>query len=98
VGEQETLFDRFGPGFTLVDALDDNSQAARLLSQATHVGLPIEHLRITDPVLAALYGHRLVLVRPDLHVAWSGTEATDAESIIARVRGMQRAAVLAGAK
>ncbi len=97
VGEQETLFDRFGPGFTLVDALDDDSQSRRLLSQASHVGLPIEHLKLTDPALAALYGHRLVLVRPDLHIAWSGTDATDAEGIIARVRGMHPAAALAEA-
>src|SRR5262249_59171904 len=29
LGEQDTLFDQFGPGFTLVDALDDNSQSSR---------------------------------------------------------------------
>jgi 2-polyprenyl-6-methoxyphenol hydroxylase-like FAD-dependent oxidoreductase/ketosteroid isomerase-like protein len=91
LGEHDTLFDRFGPGFTLVDALDDNSQASRLLSEAARVGLPIRHLTLTDPALAALYHHRLVLVRPDLHIAWSGTDATDAASIIDRVRGMHAA-------
>ena len=91
VGGQDTLFDRFGPGFTLVDALDDNSQSARLLSEAARVGVPIRHLILTDPALAALYHHRLVLVRPDLHIAWSGTDATDAADIISRVRGMHAA-------
>jgi 2-polyprenyl-6-methoxyphenol hydroxylase-like FAD-dependent oxidoreductase len=89
LGEQDTLFDQFGPGFTLVDALNDNSQSSRLLSEADRVGLPIRHLTLTDPALAALYRHRLVLVRPDLHVAWSGTDATDATDIIAGVRGVQ---------
>jgi 2-polyprenyl-6-methoxyphenol hydroxylase-like FAD-dependent oxidoreductase len=89
VGEQGTLFDHFGRGFTLVDALDDNNQSSRLLGEAARVGLPIRHLTLTDPAVAALYNHRLVLVRPDLHIAWSGTDATEAADIIARVRGMQ---------
>jgi 2-polyprenyl-6-methoxyphenol hydroxylase-like FAD-dependent oxidoreductase len=90
--EQDTLFDQFGPGFTLVDALDDNCQSSRLLSEAAHVGLPIRHLTLTDPALATLYQRKLVLVRPDLHIAWSGTDATDATEIIAHVRGMHTAA------
>jgi 2-polyprenyl-6-methoxyphenol hydroxylase-like FAD-dependent oxidoreductase len=92
LGEHDTLFDQFGPEFTLVDALDDNSQSSRLLSEAAHLGVPIRHLTLTDPALVALYNHRLVLVRPDLHIAWSGTDATDAAGILARVRGMHPAA------
>jgi 2-polyprenyl-6-methoxyphenol hydroxylase-like FAD-dependent oxidoreductase len=95
VGEQDTLFDRFGPEFTLVDALDDDGQASRVRTEAARVGLPIRHVTLTDPALAALYGHRLVLVRPDLHIAWSGTDATAAAEIIAGVRGMRAAAATA---
>jgi 2-polyprenyl-6-methoxyphenol hydroxylase-like FAD-dependent oxidoreductase len=91
LGKHDTLFDQFGPGFTLVDALDDNSQSALLLGEAARVGLPVRHLTLTDPALAALYRHRLVLVRPDLHVAWSGTDASSAADIIASVRGMHPA-------
>ena len=58
-----------------------------LLSEAARVGLPIRHLTLTDPALAAIYHHRLVLVRPDLHIAWSGTDVTDAAEIVDRVRG-----------
>jgi hypothetical protein len=88
LGKRDTLFDRFGPEFTLVDALDDNGQSSRLLSEAARVGLPIRHLTLTDPALASLYGKRLVLVRPDLHIAWSGTDAADAADIVASVCGM----------
>jgi 2-polyprenyl-6-methoxyphenol hydroxylase-like FAD-dependent oxidoreductase len=91
LGERDTLFDRFGPEFTLVDALDDNGQSSRLLSEAARVGLPIRHLTLTDPGLAALYRHRLVLVRPDLHIAWSGTDSTDAADVIARATGARPA-------
>ena len=93
LGEQATLFDQFGSGFTLVDALDDNSQSSRLLCEAANVGLPIRHLTLTDPAFAALYQRRLVLVRPDLHIAWSGTEVATATDVIDRVRGMQPAEV-----
>jgi 2-polyprenyl-6-methoxyphenol hydroxylase-like FAD-dependent oxidoreductase len=88
LGEHATLFDHFGPGFTLVDALDDISQSSRLLSQAARVGLPIRHLTVPNAALAGLYQHRLVLVRPDLHIAWSGTHTADAAQIVARARGM----------
>jgi hypothetical protein len=94
LGKQDTLFDQFGPGFTLVDALDDNCQSSRLLSEAARVGLPIRHLMLTDPALATLYQHRLVLVRPDLHIAWSGTDVTDAAEIVDRVRGVHAASRL----
>ena len=90
--DQETLLDQFGPGFTLVDALGDNSQSSRLLSEAAQVGLPIRHLILTDPDLTSLYQHRLVLIRPDLHIAWSGTDAIDGADIIAQVRGVHAAA------
>jgi 2-polyprenyl-6-methoxyphenol hydroxylase-like FAD-dependent oxidoreductase len=92
LGETDTLFDQFGRGFTLVDALDDNNQSSRMLSEAADLGLPIRHLILTDPALAALYDHRLVLVRPDLHIAWSGTDVTDAADIIGRACGMHPAA------
>jgi 2-polyprenyl-6-methoxyphenol hydroxylase-like FAD-dependent oxidoreductase len=97
LGGQHTLFDRFGAQFTLVDALadplDDQSQSSGLLSEAARVGLPIRHLPLTDPGLATLYQHRLVLVRPDLHIAWSGTDATHAADIVAQVRGMHAASL-----
>jgi hypothetical protein len=30
-----------------------------------------------------------VLVRPDLHIAWSGVDVSDATEIVDRVRGMR---------
>ena len=87
VGEDDTLFDRFGPGFTLVDAAAEPSDAKRLVDEAELVGVPMRHLILDDPRLRQLYRHHLVLVRPDLHIAWSGTTVADAADIVARVRG-----------
>jgi hypothetical protein len=87
VAERETLFDQFGDGYTLVDAGSGPSDAKLLLEEAELVGMPVRHLTLDDPRLCQLYGHRLVLVRPDLHIAWSGTTVTDPAGVVARVRG-----------
>jgi 2-polyprenyl-6-methoxyphenol hydroxylase-like FAD-dependent oxidoreductase len=87
VAEGETLFDQFGPGYTLVDAIGSASDAKRLVDEADLVGLPIRYVTLDDPRLRRLYGHQLVLVRPDLHIGWSGTTVIDPTDIIARVRG-----------
>jgi hypothetical protein len=71
------LFDQFGPAYTLVDAIGGSSGAERLLDEAELVGLPVSHLILDDPGLCQLYRHNLVLVRPDLHIAWSGTTVAD---------------------
>ncbi|WP_157390256.1 FAD-dependent monooxygenase [Nocardia terrae] len=89
-----TLFDRFGPQFTVVDALGDPNQTALLLLEAERAGVPTRYVALTDPALTALYDHRIVLVRPDLHIAWSGTDTTNAAEIIARVRGTNTADAL----
>ena len=89
MAEGETLFDRFGPGYTLVDAVGASSDAKLLLDEAELVGVPVRHLVLDDPRLRQLYRHHLVLVRPDLHIAWSGTTVADAADVIARVRGAE---------
>jgi FAD-dependent monooxygenase len=87
VADGETLFDRFGRGYTLVDAVPGPSDAKRLLDEAELAGVPVRHLILDDPRLCQLYRHKLVLVRPDLHIAWSGTAVADPADIIASARG-----------
>jgi hypothetical protein len=86
VGADRTLFDDFGPGFTLVDACR-HPEFKRLIDEAEIVGMPLHHLVVEDPHCRELYQDQLVLVRPDLHIAWSGTAVTDAAAIIGRARG-----------
>lgn len=50
--------------------------------------MPLHHFIVEDPHCRSLYQNRLVLVRPDLHIAWSGNTVSDAEAIIGRVRGV----------
>jgi hypothetical protein len=50
----------------------------------------VDVFRLDEPDFIAVYGRRLMLVRPDQHIAWRGTACDDrleAELIIARVLG-----------
>ena len=50
--------------------------------------MPLRVIAIADPDIAALYERKLVLVRPDGHVAWRGDACpADVAGIIDRVRG-----------
>jgi hypothetical protein len=82
------IYDRLGLWFTLVCAGTEPSAA--LVAAAERRGVPLEVLRIDEPELVAVYSHRLLLVRPDQHIAWRGTacdDAREADAVIARVLG-----------
>jgi 2-polyprenyl-6-methoxyphenol hydroxylase-like FAD-dependent oxidoreductase len=82
-----STLDLFGRGFTLLwfpgaPAGDAIEQAARTR------GVPLTSVALDEPETAALYERRLVLVRPDGHVAWRADAApADAVALIDRVRG-----------
>jgi hypothetical protein len=51
-------------------------------------GVPLRIVDIVDPSIAALYERKLVLVRPDGHVAWRADACpVDAAALIDQVRG-----------
>jgi hypothetical protein len=55
-------------------------------------GVPLEIAAIDEPEANAAYERKLVLVRPDGHVAWRGDALpADAAAIIARVAGATEA-------
>ncbi len=86
MAEDEAIFDRFGPDFTLLrfGAADVES----LVGAAADCGMPLSVCDIPNEDLAALYEKRLVLVRPDGHVAWRADHApADAVALIDTVRG-----------
>jgi 2-polyprenyl-6-methoxyphenol hydroxylase-like FAD-dependent oxidoreductase len=86
-GGRSTL-DLFGRGFTLMRLGPDAPDAAALAYAATRRGMPLEIATLAYPGIAALYERKLVLVRPDGHVAWRG-DALPAEpqNLVDRVRG-----------
>jgi 2-polyprenyl-6-methoxyphenol hydroxylase-like FAD-dependent oxidoreductase len=88
LGDGRSVIDLFGRGFTLIrfgEAAPDVSAIERAFSAR---GVPLTVESIVDPAIAALYGRRLVLVRPDGHVAWrSDVPPTDPGALVDRVRG-----------
>ena len=50
--------------------------------------MPLEAIPLDAPEAASVYGRRLILVRPDGHVAWRDDAApADAGAILDRARG-----------
>jgi hypothetical protein len=78
------LFDAFGRGFTLLD-FGAPQGADGIATAAQARGVPLETLRLESR--DDLYRSKLVLVRPDQHIAWHGDAVADATAVIDRVRG-----------
>ncbi|AMN41763.1 FAD-dependent oxidoreductase [Rhodoplanes sp. Z2-YC6860] len=83
-----STLDLYGRGFVLLKLGSAPPSTARIESAATERHVPLTvHAIAGDKVLAA-YERRLVLVRPDGHVAWrADTEPADAMALIDTVRG-----------
>jgi 2-polyprenyl-6-methoxyphenol hydroxylase-like FAD-dependent oxidoreductase len=86
-----STLDLYGRGFTLLRFGADAPKVERLRAAAAAAGVPLDVVDLDAPDVAALYQHRLVLVRPDGHVAWrADTEPQDARAVIDVVRGARR--------
>lgn len=89
-----SMLDYFGKGFVLVRFGGDVSAGRSLQRAAQAAGVPLSIVDVDDAAIAACYGSRLVLVRPDGHVAWRANSNLDpnpdsenATTLIARVVG-----------
>ena len=86
LGDGRSTLDLFGRGFVLLRFGDADTTALREAAAVRNVPLAI--VDVNEPEAASLYERRLVLVRPDGHVAWRADEAPDnADALIDRVRG-----------
>lgn len=87
-----STLDLFGRGFVLLRFGPATAETERLMAAAAKVKLPLEIVQIDQAAIASLYRKRLVLVRPDGHVAWRGDELPDdAAHLIDLVRGQPAA-------
>jgi 2-polyprenyl-6-methoxyphenol hydroxylase-like FAD-dependent oxidoreductase len=87
-GDGVSLYDAMGPEFTLL-SFDPALDTAPLQVAARSRGVPLKVLEIGRPEAARFYGCRLVLSRPDQHVAWRGDRLpADPLALIDRIRGI----------
>jgi 2-polyprenyl-6-methoxyphenol hydroxylase-like FAD-dependent oxidoreductase len=77
IAPERSTLDLFGRGFALLDFGAAAAEAEAIVRAARARGVPVTRQPIPDPAIRALYERRLVLVRPDGHVAWRGDTAPE---------------------
>jgi hypothetical protein len=83
-----STLDLYGRGFVLLRLGRDAPDGTDIARAAAEAGVPLEVVALEVAEVHALYERRLVLVRPDGHVAWRADEAPDdARALIDVVRG-----------
>ncbi len=89
IGDKRSTLDLFGKGFVLLRLGASPPPAVDgFAAAASERGVPLEIIDLSEPAIAALYERRLVLVRPDGHVAWRADAVpSNCLEIIDRVRG-----------
>jgi len=81
------LYDALGMGYTLLRT-DAGVNVQPLVDAAVQRGVPLQVLDLAADVTEDLYPQKLVLVRPDQHVAWRGDVLpADPLALVDRVRG-----------
>ncbi len=82
-----SLYDAMGDGFTLLRS-DPSVDVSDLVTAARARDVPLSVLDLNPEEAGELYREKLVLSRPDRHVAWRGDETpADATALIDAVRG-----------
>lgn len=85
---QKSIVDLYGNGFVLLRFGGDAPDGEPIERAFRERQMPIATVAIADPAIAALYEKKLVLVRPDGHVAWRADAMhQDPLSLADRVRG-----------
>jgi FAD binding domain len=88
LADGRSTLDLFGHGYVLL-RFDPSIDVAPIVHAAGSVAL--SSVDISDPAIAALYEHKLVLVRPDAHVCWRGDALPDDPAqLIATVAGFAK--------
>jgi 2-polyprenyl-6-methoxyphenol hydroxylase-like FAD-dependent oxidoreductase len=83
-----SMLDLYGRGFVLLRLGADAPSGATLQQAAAERGVPLTIVALDLPEVRKAYDRRLVLVRPDGHVAWrDNDEPKDARAVIDLVRG-----------
>jgi 2-polyprenyl-6-methoxyphenol hydroxylase-like FAD-dependent oxidoreductase len=90
IADGKSTIDLFGRSFVLMRS--GGADPSALVGAAKQGGMPLEVFDVADPAIASLYERKLVLVRPDGHVAWRGDLAPpDPLEVVDTVRGAARA-------
>jgi 2-polyprenyl-6-methoxyphenol hydroxylase-like FAD-dependent oxidoreductase len=88
-----STLDLYGRGFVLLRLGPDAPGGEAIMRAAADAGVPLQVVALDQPQALGAYQRRLVLVRPDGHVAFrADAEPADARAVIDVVRGARSAA------
>ena len=80
--------DVLGRDFTLLDLQSDAATREAETAFAT-IGAPLDIVRLDEPHVRNVYGCSLLLLRPDLHIAWRGDRLPDdITTLVTKVVGL----------
>jgi 2-polyprenyl-6-methoxyphenol hydroxylase-like FAD-dependent oxidoreductase len=83
--------DRIGSGYTLLLLGRTQADATALEEAFAALRAPLQMLCIDDAAAREIYGHDLLLLRPDMHVVWRGNKLpVDAAALAALATGHAR--------
>ena len=74
------LQDRLGPGYTLLRLGVTKADTSGIEQSFHKISAPLEVLDIANRRAREIYEYDLLLVRPDLHVAWRGNKISDEDA------------------
>lgn len=87
LNDGSSLYDRMGPEYTLLRS-DPDVDVSGLVAAAADRGVPLQVLDLDPSEGGDIYRQKLVLSRPDQHVAWRGdAEPEDPLALIDLIRG-----------
>ena len=88
LNDGRSILDLFGSSFTLLGFGAGALDVAPILQAARERNVPMRFEPLDEPHLLGLYQQRLVLVRPDGHVAWRNDRApADPTALVDCIRG-----------
>jgi 2-polyprenyl-6-methoxyphenol hydroxylase-like FAD-dependent oxidoreductase len=71
------LQDDLAEGFTILRICADQEDTSELESRFRQLGVPVDVCDLGDPQALEVYGKKIIVLRPDLHVVWRGDRLSD---------------------
>jgi 3-dehydroquinate dehydratase len=72
-------------GYTILRLGTGRRDSSALANALKSFGAPVVELDVPDQVAREIYGHDLILLRPDMHIVWRGHTAPDDAAEVARI-------------
>ena len=87
LSDGRSLYDAMGPEYTML-RLDGSLDLAPFQKAAAAKNVPLEILDVDPTDAGSAYDRKLVLSRPEQHIAWRGNAPpSDPENLVALIRG-----------